>query len=184
MATTRKRYRPRAKLQRLRFDGVLIGCTDTCFAIGADAATAGGLSVNEAQVRALSNEAHPDPASPGLNLAQLVGVARKLHVGFYNRTGESFAQLDHYLDTCAAVVAQVDDPAFAAVPHAIYLHQHVAGTYRGVNPLDGKWHTWPEHDVQRGMVSFARAHIPVGVYFGSFRPTPWLSTDQRPQGPA
>lgn len=105
-------YRPRHQQQKLRLtypDGrsVLIGCTDTSFAMFADATTMGGLKITEAQVRYMSGEATPDPQSPGLNIPQLVKVAKKLHIVFLDRTGMGENTVRGYLTNNQKVVAQL-----------------------------------------------------------------------------
>jgi len=86
-------------------------CTAYALARAINAATLGGLIVSGRQVRALSSEPVPDPASPGLNLAQAVAVSIKLRVPVYNRTGEGWDYVVDVLDQVGPgrrVIAQVD----------------------------------------------------------------------------
>ena len=177
---TRVQYAPKPIRQRLTFQGHLIGCTDTSFAMGADAATLGGLIVSEAQVRALSDEARPDPASPGLNLAQLDRVAWRLHVDFFNRTNDTFPDLLEELDARAPVVAQLWYPGIGGNPigHALYLRSRSGGRIKGVDPVKGVYGTWPEAQVQQAMRTFADKHNVAGLLWGAFRRTPWLARNQ------
>lgn len=102
-----KMYRPTHIRQRLTLNGVLIGCTDTSFAMFADATTLGGTILTERDVRNMSDERLPDPSSPGLNLPQLVRVASQLHIRLINRSGLGPDSLRDYLDHNQKVIAQL-----------------------------------------------------------------------------
>lgn len=183
-APRRHRYRPAARRQTLRFAGKLIGCTDTVFAMGVDAATVGALFITEAQVRAMSDEASPDPSSPGLNLGQLDKIAGKLRVEFTPRRGDPWSELVTELDRNAAVVAQLwyADIGGTPIGHAIYLQRVASGRAYGVDPMKGVYGSWAVNDVLRGMRHFAdRAGLSTGLLWGAFRPAPWLARDQSPQ---
>lgn len=67
-----------------------VNCAAVAAAIAFDRATLGGCMLNGEDVRALSDEPHPNPASPGLNLWQLADVARKLHIQLTPVSGGSF----------------------------------------------------------------------------------------------
>ena len=118
-------YRPHAIRQALRFDGHLIGCTDTCLAMLTDAATVGGVRVSERTVRGLSDETQPDPKSPGLNLTQLVDVAHKLRIQLTDRTGMTRSVLAHDLTSGRRVIVQLWYAGIGgtAIGHAVYLNQ-------------------------------------------------------------
>lgn len=183
---TRKRFRPHPQKQALRFEGHLIGCTDTVFAMGLEAATCGAIRVGEAEIRARSDEAHPDPDSPGLNLGQLVKVARSYRVAFRDASGAGWSTLEAELDGNAPAVLQLDYSAIGGnkIGHAIYGFRILRGNVEGVDPMVGRWGHWPVEDVKHGMALFARSSgLDAGLRFGVFRRAPWLSSDQRPQGP-
>ena len=116
-------YRPKHIQQKLKVNSKLIGCSDTSLAVYVDAVTFGGCLVTEAQVRALSSEPIPDPKSPGLNIPQLVAVAKKLHVVLADRSGETLADMRRYLSENRRIVAQLwaADIGGPAVGHAIHI---------------------------------------------------------------
>lgn len=90
-------------------------CTAYATARAINAATLGGLVVTGRQVRALSSEPVPDPASPGLNLAQAVAVSIKLRVPLVNRSGEGWDYVVSVLDIVGPgrrVIAQIDHDAW------------------------------------------------------------------------
>lgn len=100
-------YRPRHQRQRTLYNGKLIGCTETSFAMGVDATTFGGCRVTESICRKLSGEWPPDPNSPGLNIPQLVTIARKLHVPFVDASGGDKDAVKAALDANQRIVAQI-----------------------------------------------------------------------------
>lgn len=181
---SRERYHAEAQRQRLTFEGHLIGCTDTSFAMLADAATLGGVIVDEATVRRLSGETNPDPRSPGLNLGQLGTVANKLRIAFDIRTGDTWADLLDELRNNARVVAQLDYAVLGGgdIGHAVYVEQVRKGRARIVDPIVGEY-AWISADrLHRAMRSFAkRAQLADGLYWGASRRTPWVSDEQGPQ---
>lgn len=185
MVAHRVRYRPTALKQKLRFEGVLIGCTDTVFAMLVDATTLGGCRVTEAQVRNLSDESHPDPNSPGLNLAQLEVVARKLHVAFKSRKGSNRAELLDSLSINKRVLAQLWYAGIGGtnIGHAIYIERQTAGNMLDiVDPIKGKRETMPQHRVFEAMETFARKNgLASGLFWGETRATQWMSTNQKAQ---
>lgn len=182
--TTRKRYTPKALKQALRFEGHLIGCTDTVFAMLVDASTCGGVTVTEAEVRALSNEAHPDPASPGLNLGQLEAVARKLRVPFASMAGHSWAELQAATLVNRRICAQLwyPDLGGGAVGHALYVEKFMKGKAYVLDPVTGKYSWIASATLRKAMQSFAtRAGLKSGLYWGQTRQCPWLSINQTRQ---
>lgn len=158
-------YRPDHIRQRLRYGGRLIGCTETCLAMYADAVTFGGLTTSEAECRALSGEVPPDPASPGLNLRQIDQVAAKLRIQFRNATGEAWPDVERYLSTDdnRRIIAQVwydAMPGGTPIGHALLLQgiRSWQGRIRlfGNDPLrnDAEW--WEVADVRRAMEEFGK----------------------------
>lgn len=184
----RRRYHAKGQKQKLRFAGALIGCTDTSFAVGVDGATLGGVIVTEQEVRRLSDETKPDPASPGLNLSQLAAVARKLNVDFANNTGGLWSQLETTLANNALVVAQLwyADIGGTPIGHAVLVEQIRPDGKRQrariMDPMVGEW-AWIDADkLQHAMQHFARmTGLTRGLRYGSFRRAPWISDDQAPQ---
>lgn len=176
-------YRPKHRQQKLRYNGALIGCTDTSFAMGVDAVTFGGCLVNEAIVRGLSNEAHPDPNSPGLNQSQLVAVADKLHIEYEKRTGDSAANVRTYLDQNRRLVIQGMFPNSAGnpIPHAMLAQAVRDGQEdRNGHPISG-WailvndplrtvEEWRDIDTVLAQMKAlsVREHLARGLFYGIF----------------
>lgn len=182
---SRKRYSPKPLQQTLSFEGKLIGCTDTAFAMCVDAETIGGVRVSEATVRGLSDEAHPDPNSPGLNLDQLEDVARKLHVGFTSQKGKGWAALVESLMTNHRLVAQLwyADLGGSKIGHAVYVEQLLSGKALIVDPMKGKPQWVPSATLRKAMLSFAvRAGVKGGgLFYGQTDRTPWIARNQTRQ---
>lgn len=181
--TTATIYRCRSQKQRATFQGKLIGCTETAFAMLVDSQSFGGCLVNEAIVRSLSGEAQPDPASPGLNQKQLVAVARQLHVPYWNASGQTFDDVQRALDANERVVAQLWYAEVGGTPigHAFYLERR--RTRRGVaqiaavDPMLGKRAWYLESDIRRAMTIFGqKAGLPAGgLLYGHSRPIQYMA---------
>ena len=87
-------YRPAHQRQLVATDPHgKVNCAAVGLAIALDRATLGGLRVTGRLVRALSNEPHPDPDSPGLYLPQLRTVAAILRVPLSMVLGASWGAL-------------------------------------------------------------------------------------------
>jgi hypothetical protein len=168
-------YRPAHLKQKLRYNGKLIGCTETATAMFADAVTFGGLHTTERECRILSGEWPPSPTSPGLNLGQVEAIAGKLRIDFDNRSGESWADVMRYLGEAdnRRVIAQLwaADIGGPAVDHAILLQ--AIRQYQGRDQLLGndplrsaeKW--YEVADVRKAMETFADRHgDPARLWFG------------------
>lgn len=129
-------YRPKHVRQLLvgdKYGGT--NCTASSAAMAIDRATMGGIGVTGKTVRAASNEPIPDPASPGLNLPQIVNVAFGWHVILQNRTGAPWASVIAALKEGRGLVLQGDydqiPPGFSGQlnfkgDHAVYVN-HVSG---------------------------------------------------------
>ena len=180
----RSRYHAKPIKQTLKFNGKLIGCTDTSFAMCVDAATLGGCIVTEKYVRSLSSEAKPDPESPGLNLDQLEGVAQKLRVEFTKVKGGSRANFKVHLRQNRRIVAQLWYAGIGGTPigHAVYVESISAkGMARIVDPMKGVYSLVPEGRLFDAMETFAKkAGVPKGLLYGATRGTQWLSANQAP----
>lgn len=171
-------YKTPSLRQRLVFGGVLIGCTDTSFAMAANAQACGGLAITETIVRSLSGEQNPDPASPGLNQSQLVRVARALHVAYTNASGDDWASLVSRIDAGRRIVAQLwyADIGGSNIGHAIFIESR--RTYRGVaqvggvDPIKGRRAWYRASDVRHAMEHFgSMGGLPAGgLYYGYTRP--------------
>jgi hypothetical protein len=105
-------------------------CTAYAAARAIDAATLGGLKIDGETIRALSNEPVPNPDSPGLNIAQVVAVSKKLRVPLYDRTNnvtEGWDAVVKYLDLVGPgrrVLAQIDHDVWRekCQPGGSFLH--------------------------------------------------------------
>lgn len=161
--------------QKLRHKNKLIGCTETSFAVVVNDATFGGCVVTELDVRKLSGEwpIADDNDSPGLNQDQLERAARALHIEYTNMTGESFATLRKAIvygnRKC---VIQLDDPLFAAVPHAVAAERVDGKEWLVMNPLTGKRSWVNEADVKRGMERLASDEGIQGLFWGQTKTLP------------
>ena len=72
-------------------------------------ATLGGLSgITGRVVRSLSSEPVPDPASPGLNIPQVLNVMRKLHVEATDMSGHTWSEMMTALNEQRRVTLSID----------------------------------------------------------------------------
>lgn len=102
-------YRPKHQRQIVASDPYgSKNCTAVSAAIAFDRATLGGCEINGRQVRAMSDEPIPDPASPGLNIHQIVEVADKLHIELTNWSGHGWDDVIKCLRAGRGVVLQGD----------------------------------------------------------------------------
>jgi len=163
-------YKTPSLKQRVQYNGQLIGCTETSFAMAGNAQACGGIKLNEVLVRSLSDEARPDPDSPGLNQDQLVAVARKLHFPYSKGTGDPFASVLVRLGEGRRVVAQLwyADIGGTQIGHAIFLESRRTDPQGvkwlgGVDPMKGRREWFRQSDVERGMERFgAMTGLPAG----------------------
>ena len=164
MTTVAAIYRPAHIRQRTRYNGHLIGCTETSLAMYADAVTFGGLITTETECRALSGEWPPDPSSPGLNLSQIDRVAAKLRIDFTNGSGGTWADVAAYLseDQNRRVIAQIWYAAIGgtAIGHALLLQGIRSYQGRpqllGNDPMKTVEEWWPPERIQAAMEAFGK----------------------------
>lgn len=178
-------YRPTHIRQRLRYNLKLIGCTETCLAMYADAVTFGGLSTTEKECRELSGEWPPDTASPGLNLTQVDKVAAKLRIPFTNATGRTWEDVEKALsqEGNRRVIAQVwyADLGGTPIGHAILLQgiRQYQGRLQllGNDPMKTAEQWWDPEDVRKAMQSFGvRTGLPLGqLRFGMSDQLPYMA---------
>jgi len=177
-------YRPKHVRQLLvgdKYGGT--NCTASSAAMAIDRATMGGIQVTGKTVRAASNEPIPDPASPGLNLPQVVNVAFGWHVELQNRTGAPWFVVIKSLKEGRGIVLQGDydqiPPGFSGQlnfkgDHAVYVN-HVTGDgdLYWQDPLRSAAVEIPEAVARAYAEKFARTvgTFP-GVLFATTRVTP------------
>lgn len=148
-----------------------------------DRHTMGGVQVTGKTVRAASNEPIPDPASPGLNLPQVVNVAFGWHVELVNRSGAPWAAVIKALKEGRGVILQGDydqiPPGFSGQlsfkgDHAVYVN-HVTGDgdLYWQDPLRAAPIEIPEAVARAYAEKFARTvKVYPGVLFATTRQTP------------
>ena len=152
-------FRPRFQSQRNTADPYgPLNCTAYSTAMGIEFATCGNLTITGKQVRALSDEPNPDAGSPGLNLSQMVAVARQLRCPIVDQTGKTFARLEGFIDAGMGVILQGSGDALAPYqdvpftgPHAVLVtEQSVSNASMLVwNPLNRKFVVVPTDAVKR-----------------------------------
>lgn len=183
-------YKPRHQKQITSADKYGgLNCTAYSCAMAIDRATLGGTLVTGKQVRAASNEPIPDPASPGLNLPQIVNVAFGWHVELVNRTGAPWASLIAALKEGRGVVLSGD---YDQIPnqysgqlsfkgdHAVYVN-HVSGDgdLYWYDPLRRAAIEIPAAVARAYAEKFARTtHRYPGLLFATTRITPTIAVAQ------
>ena len=129
-------YRPKHQRQLVSTDPYGgKNCAAYSAAMAIDRATLGGVAVTGRQVRSASNEPIPDPASPGLNIPQLVNVAFGWHIALNDRTGAPWASVMAALREYRGVILFGDYDVFPAGvscqagfkgDHSVYVN-HITG---------------------------------------------------------
>ncbi len=138
---TARIYRPTHIRQRATYAGKLIGCSETSTAMLADAVSMGAVKLTEIQSRSLSSEPHPDPASPGLNIPQCLGILRKLRiVGTFDATGRTWSQFVDDLQFERRCLVQLYQGVLTGrgktVPHMVLVQAYRSIGFLINNPLD------------------------------------------------
>lgn len=177
-------YKTPSLKQKIAFQGQLIGCTDTCAAMAFNAQALGGLSITEYIVRRLSGELVPDPASPGLNQAQLVRVSKQLHLPYSSGVGGSFETMLTRLTAGRRIVAQLwyADIGGTNIGHAIFLESRAKRSdgrwyLGGVDPMKGRRDWFLESAVREGMERLGRMNglANGGTFHGYTRVVPMVA---------
>jgi hypothetical protein len=170
-----RRYKGAPQKQETRFQGQLIGCTETAFATGVDDVTFGAVIVNERICRKLSGEVPPDPSSPGLNQDQLVGIATQLHIDYSNHTGLNREYVRQVLGNNQRVVAQLwySGVGGGNIGHAWLLERRRYRKGRWqlqcVDPVPGTRFYYDEDKVFAAMHTFAeKTGLTNGLRWGAF----------------
>lgn len=153
-------------------------------AVLVDYATIGGVKVSGKYVRSLTDEAVPDPASPGLSIPQLVAAAKKLNVELTDRSGLPWSSLVDAVRGGRGVLINV---LYEALPidyraqlapavggHAMAITQLDPEGNRGLvyDPLRGKPLWIPLAALSVGAVSWAKKLGSGGVIYATTRVVP------------
>lgn len=158
-----------------------VNCTAYSAARIFDYATLGGLvGVTGQLVRALSDEPTPDPASPGLNLSQIVTVAHRLRVQFEDWSGLLWTGLEAALGQKRAVLLQLDaavlpkairpwTPRRKPFPHATVIDWKTVAGYHWYDPVTGN-----DRYVTESQLRPAAEALRKSLFFGVSRVVPWL----------
>lgn len=162
-----------------------VNCTAYCLAMCINDSVLGGMTgINGQNMRALSNEPNPDPGSPGLNLSQCEGVARKLHVPFFDKTGESWATAMSRVGAAGSrAIVQIDYASLGALRcqangdfgHAIVavLFDAANNRVRASDPLCAVTRWYPEAIIKQAAERFARnTGQASGIRYGITRVVP------------
>lgn len=160
-----------------------VNCTAYCAAMLIGDATLGGVAITGRQVRGQSDEPQPEPGSPGLNITQIIDVARRHHVRIVDNTRQPWEDLKTAVTHGRRVMLQID---YASLPrdvqcqkggdfgHAIVVANfNKDGTVRASDPLCSKQLDYDPEVIRKAAVKFARD---TGVSNG----LRWCSTRQVP----
>ena len=166
-------------------------CTAYCMAMFATDTTLGGLvGMTGRYIRSISNEPIPDPASPGLNLAQMKTVANKLRISYTSQIGQQWDTFAKQVGKAGGrrAILQVDyDVLQAMIPglvcqktgkfdHAI-LVVRVAATVMASDPLCTATKEYPIAAIRAAAEKFGRDHGMVGggLYYAVSRDIPQVA---------
>jgi hypothetical protein len=180
-------YQPRFQRQLVISDPYgKFNCSAYSLAMEIDYATTGGLPISGKEIRALSSEPKPDPASPGLNIAQLVEVAKKLRVPIADQTGKPIETLVTYLKQHQACIVQGDSGVFVPKyqenpfdgPHAVLITDIDQGAddLWVWNPLNSSPRLIPLAVVRAYALGLKVPNTAAGIRFAVGRPSPIVAT--------
>lgn len=173
-------YRTHHIRQKRIFQGKLIGCTETVFAMFLDAISFGAIRLTEAKVRAMSTEPIPDPNSPGLNLSQMEIIAHQLGVEYTNRTDKG----DDWNDVVARLNEnrRVQISVWIGVNHSELL-QAVRARPGGVagwevlkdNPLDSTSRWVTDDEIKAQAAAFVVHNGGNGLWYAYSKKLPYVA---------
>lgn len=144
-----------------------VNCTAYCGAMLINDATLGAASVTGRIVRAKSNEPNPQAGSPGLNILQIIGVARaSFGVKIIDCTGRTWPEVEHFVSAGRRVLLQID---YGELPegdkcqaggdfgHAVVLVRYTPdGKLRASDPLCSTTKSYDPEHLQVAARKFAR----------------------------
>jgi hypothetical protein len=162
-----------------------VNCTAYAAAMLINDTTLGGLfGVTGENVRRWSDEPIPDSGSPGLNIKQIVNVARdRFKVNIADRTGNDWNALMHELSRGRRILAQIEYRSLGDYrlgqpggdfPHALTLVLPTPNTIRLSDPLYSKTQDVPRSVVADAMADFAQTtgHARGYLWWAMTRPIP------------
>ena len=173
-------FRAPGQKQKTIFDGKLIGCTETSFAVGCGDTSNNALRVTESICRKLSGEWPPDPASPGLRQAQLVTIAGKLHIPYKNATGKTWEQLIVLSNENRRLVIQLwySDVGGSNIGHAFLSEAIRSDEMLCMDPITGKRKWYKLSAIKKAMRTLAikNGGTGTGLYFGYFQKCKYVAS--------
>jgi hypothetical protein len=137
--------------------------------------------ITGALVRALSDEPTPDPASPGLNLPQMVTVAKRLRVELTDKTNDrlGWAGVMTALRERRPVLLQIDAFYYPkrlkkytirkSLPHAVVLEWVTKAGISLYDPMVGTEYYVTEAEIRPAAEKYFKT-----IRFAVGRVTPWL----------
>lgn len=159
-----------------------VNCTAYCAAMLINDSVLGGLTgITGARIRAMSDEPTPDSGSPGLNIQQIVNVARKLRVPIYDKSGESWATLKGRVGSGASralvqIYYDALDPygcqSAGTFGHAAVLVAFDGSRVRMSDPLCTVTRWYPESAVRHAAEVFAKQTGMSGIRYAVTRVVP------------
>lgn len=159
-----------------------VNCTAYCAAMMITDATLGGVNITGRLVRAESSEPNPSPGSPGLNITQIVNVAKGYRVEIKDHQKEPWAEAMRLLDQGRRILMQVDYGELREYRcqagdfgHAIVLVRpaEADGFIRASDPLCSESKRYPEAIVKEAARVFARnTGVSVGLRWAATRIIP------------
>lgn len=146
-----------------------VNCSAYAGAMMVNDATLGGLfGVTGRRFRELSDEPNPSPSSPGLNIPQIIKVARDHYrVNIADRRGHPWGTLEAELQAGRRILAQVEYAELGShrcqaggdFGHAMVLvRDQMPGPIRASDPLCGSDRLYPEAVIREAMEVFAKKH--------------------------
>lgn len=159
-----------------------VNCTAYCAAMLIGDATLGGVTITGRQVRAESNEPKPEPGSPGLNITQVIDVARRHHVRLTDNTRQPWDDLIMAVRGGRRVMLQVEYKELGTkrcqaggdFGHALVVVRVLEdGKLRASDPLCANTNTYPADLIHEAARVFARrTGVKTGLRWCSTRVVP------------
>lgn len=160
-----------------------VNCSAYCLAMCMTDASLGAIKITGRIVRAESNEPNPSPSSPGLNITQMVEVAKKYRVEFTDHQKQPWSVAMNALDEGRRVYMAIDYKELGSYRcqaggdfgHAIVLVRpaEADGFIRASDPLCSESKRYPEAVIKEAARVFARrTGVSVGLRWAATRVVP------------